>query len=35
MDGRDNDVDGKTDFHPMMGMGDPQCTTPADNDESN
>jgi hypothetical protein len=33
-DGIDNDGDGKIDFHPTPGMGDPECTSPDDNSES-
>jgi hypothetical protein len=33
-DGIDNDMDGKIDFRPGPGQGDPQCANPADNDES-
>jgi len=31
----DNDGDGKIDFHPMPGKGDPQCTNPTDTSEAN
>ncbi|HEY4502087.1 MAG TPA: hypothetical protein VJJ20_03425 [Candidatus Paceibacterota bacterium] len=33
-DGIDNDDDGKTDWSPTAGQGDPGCDTPTDNDES-
>jgi hypothetical protein len=34
IDGVDNDGDGRTDFNPNPEIGDPQCDSPTDNDES-